>query len=152
MTRELRPIHTISLALCAAAITISGCASSGAGSTAQASTGAAAHPAAARDHSLITAGEMQGLNTVNLFEVVQRLHPEWLVQRNSSTPGKSKGLTMSTDNDVSVYIGDQRVGNSQFLRSMTMGSASSLKYFNSSESQVRFGTNNLNGVIQVITN
>jgi hypothetical protein len=93
---------------------------------------------------------MQGLTTVNLFEVVQRLHPEWLAQRNSSTSGKAKGLS-DTDTDVSVYIGEQRVGNSQFLRSMTMGSATALKYYSASESQVRFGTGNLNGVIQVLT-
>jgi hypothetical protein len=134
-----------------ASILLYGCASSAATST-QGGAGSGGRSAPAHDHNMISAGEMQGLNTTNLFEVVQRLHPEWLVQRNSTTPGKTKGLSMSTDNDISVYVGDQRVGNSQFLRSMTMGSASTLRYFSATDAQVRFGTGNLNGVIQVVTN
>ena len=146
MTRVDRLSRTTRVALCAATVAFCGCASSG-----SPSSQGAPRAAPSRDHNSISAAEMQGLNTVNLLEVVQRLHPEWLAQRNSSTSGKSKGLSMSSDTDVSVYIGDQRAGNSQFLRSLTMGSASMLRYYNASEAQVRFGTGNFNGVIQVIT-
>lgn len=145
--RSRQSSRALVVAMSVATALLSACASSG-GSSSE-GTLAGTHSTPTHDRNLITANEMQGLNTVNLFEVVQRLHPEWLAQRNSTTPGKTKGLTQSTDTDVSVYIGDQRAGNSQFLRSMNMGSARSMRYFSASDSQVRFGTGNLNGVIQV---
>lgn len=118
------------------------CQSSGSG-------GAATAPAHSR--TTITAAEWQDMPVTNLYEVVEHLHPEWLAQRYGMTTGRAQGLTQETSTEVSVYLDNERAGNSGVLKGMVLGSASAMRYFTAAESQSRFGTSNLNGVIQVVT-
>jgi hypothetical protein len=105
-----------------------------------------------RDRSVIQNDEIQNVQgALNLYEVVQRLHPEWLNVRSTSTSGQRSGTAMNTDSQVQVYIDTQRAGSAEILKTMPLRSASSLKYFSASDAQVRFGTGNLGGAIQVIT-
>ena len=132
----------------AAALAGAACASSGT----SAGTSASVAGAPRRDRSVITAEDMKDLQVSNLFEVVQRLHPEWLVQRNSAGMGRASGRSSNTnDTDVQVYFDMQRAGGVDMLKQLPVNGASSLKYYTASEAQARFGNGNLNGVIQVVT-
>ena len=108
-------------------------------------------PEAHRDRNSITAEEMTKVSALNLYEVVQRIHPEWLKVRNTSTTGQRTGTVMTTDQDVQVYIDQQRAGTTEILKSMAIRSAVSLRYYSASEAQVKFGSGNLSGAIQVVT-
>jgi hypothetical protein len=136
--------------LVAAALAAAACASSGTSAGTGASASVAASPR--HDRSVITADDMKDLQVSNLFEVVERLHPEWLVQRNTAGMGRASGRSSSTnDTDVQVYFDMQRAGSTDMLKQLPVTSASSLRYYTASEAQARFGNGNLNGVIQVVT-
>ena len=66
--------HSIAMVLAAA--TLVACASTG-------STGSSSRPAGRSD--VITSDQMRETQATNLYEAVQRLHPEWMLQRNAST-------------------------------------------------------------------
>jgi hypothetical protein len=93
---------------------------------------------------------LRELPTSNLYDVVQRLHPDWLLKRTSATLGTVTGRTSSTDLDVQVFIGTQRAGNTDVLKQLPIDGIESLRYYSASEAQGRFGNGNMNGVIQII--
>jgi hypothetical protein len=144
--RLSRALGFVACAACAA-VSFAGCASSGASSSGAGSNGARPH----RNNSVITAADMSQLHLTNLYEVVQRLHPEWLAHHNAATlttppSGEASGLTQ-----VQVYLDNQRAGNSDVLQQIPISGAVSLRYFDAAQADVRFGNGNLYGVIQVIT-
>jgi outer membrane receptor for ferrienterochelin and colicin len=98
-----------------------------------------------RNAATITAEDIRKLDVSNLYDVVQRLHPEWLTARNAGASARG-----SSANEVQVYIDNQRAGATDVLRQLTANSAVSLHHFSPSEAQGRFGNGNLNGVIQVV--
>jgi len=121
--------------------------------TACASATGGSHAATARhDSSVITAEDMSQLHVNNLYEVVQRLHPEWLTPRNAQTlattpSGSSAAMTMQAD----VYLDSQHAGSVDVLRQIPIAGAASIHHYDAAQSEVRFGTGLPNGVIQVIT-
>jgi len=138
------------------ALLLAACASGGGsatGSTASASAGSSAGATPSRrDRSVITEEDLKQSNASNLFEAVQRLHPEWLIARNGATVANSRSAGAATGaNDVQVYLDTQRAGSVDILKQLTTTRATTLKYYSASEAQARFGNGNLNGVIQVIT-
>jgi hypothetical protein len=52
---------------------------------------------------------------------------------------------------VNVYQDLQKLGTVDVLRSMSLTQATSLRFYTASEAQLRFGTGNPNGVIQILT-
>jgi hypothetical protein len=137
------------LAFLSLAVTAVACGSAASSSSAE--TGVVPE-VARRDRSVIQNDEIQNVQgALNLYEVVQRIHPEWLNVRSTSTSGQRNGTAMNTDSQVQVYIDTQRAGTVDILKTMPLRSASSLKYYSASDAQARFGTGNLSGAIQVIT-
>jgi hypothetical protein len=107
-----------------------------------------------RDRSTISADDMKSLDLSNLYDVIQRLHPEWLVQRsNPSMSGgsRSRGSAASSDPSIQVYMDMQHAGNIDMLKQIPINAASALKYYSPSEAEAKFGTGNSNSVIQVLT-
>ncbi len=98
---------------------------------------------------MITAEQMRDLPVSSLYDVVQRLHPEWFTQRQAAKVAKAPGASTS-DNSIQVYLGRQHVGNTDVLKQMSPNGTASLKYYSASEAQGRFGNGNLNGAIQVL--
>ena len=121
--------------------------------TACASAGGPGHTAAPhRNSSVITAEDMSQLHLSNLYEVVQRLHPEWLAPHNSATLATtSSGNSAAAMIQVQVYLDSQHAGSVDVLRQIPIGGAASVHYYNAAESEIRFGTGYSDGVIQVIT-
>ena len=103
-----------------------------------------------RDSSVITAEDMTKVQATNLYDVVRRLHPEWLNQRTAATVGSLNNAAPAQPIDVQVFIDSQHVGTSETLKQLVVSTTSSLKYYTAAEAQTRFGAGNLNGVIQVI--
>ena len=129
-----------------ASLAVGACASGGGNS------GVAEAGAPRRDRSVITYDDMKDLQLSNMYDVVQRLHPEWLIQRNAAGMGqRSSRSSGGNDTDVAVYFDMQRAGTTEMLKQMPITPANYLKYYSASEAQARFGNGNLNGVIQVVT-
>jgi hypothetical protein len=137
------------IAACAVVSLLAACASA-AGSASSSDAGASQSPAPGRrDRTLITKSELREIPTSNLYDVVQRLHPDWLLKRTSATLGTVTGRTSSTDLDVQVFIGTQRAGNLDILKQLPVDGIESLRYYSASEAQGRFGNGNMNGAIQI---
>jgi hypothetical protein len=145
--------HTLlCAALAIASSSISACASSGTGKgLVMASEVDATNPAAPRSRTQITAAEMRGTTATTLYEVVQRLRPEWLSSRGVTTLGaQSTRSGQAPENGVQVYIDTQQAGTVDVLRQLPIGSAASLRYYSAADAQTRFGLGNMGGVIQVL--
>jgi hypothetical protein len=125
------------------------CAGSAAPASASDTNPSPSATSARRDRTVITAADIREVTASNLYEVVQRIHPEWLVRRGASTLSAITGRAASTETDVQVYIGTQRTGNTEILKQLATSGIESIKYYSASEAQSRFGNGNLNGVIQV---
>ena len=123
----------------AATCAIAACASGGAG--------ASSTSGPQRSRTQITAAEIKATNATTLYEVVERLHPEWLSSRGPKTMG---GATGQIDTGVQVYIDTQAAGTVEVLRQFPITSAALLKYYSAADAQTRFGLGNLNGVIQIV--
>lgn len=140
LRRLSRAVTSAALAACLAA-----CASSG--GSAATTTGARPH----RNNSVITSEDMSDLHLTNLYEVVERLHPEWLAHHNAATLTTPPGGNASGMTQVQIYLDNQRAGNPDVLKQIPISGARSVRYFDASEAEVRFGNGNLYGAIQVIT-
>ena len=125
-------------------VTFAGVATACAGAASSGST------APRRDPTVITAEDMTRVQATNLYDVVHRLHPEWLNQRTAATVGSLNSAAPAQPIDVQVYLDSQHIGTSETLKQLMVSTTSSLKYYTAAEAQTRFGAGNLNGVIQVI--
>jgi lipoprotein-anchoring transpeptidase ErfK/SrfK len=103
-----------------------------------------------RDSTVITAEDMTKVQATNLYDVVRRLHPEWLNQRTAATVGSLNSAAPAQPVDVQVFVDSQHIGTSETLKQLTISTTTSLKYYTAAEAQTRFGAGNLNGVIQVV--
>jgi hypothetical protein len=142
-------------AIAASVVLLGGACASGNATPAAAGTGdvtAAGSPK--HDRTTITADDMKSLDVANLYDVIQRLHPEWLVQRNNpsmSGGGGRRGSGTSSDQSIQVYQDMQHAGNTDMLKQIPINAASALKYYTPSEAEAKFGTGNANAVIQILT-
>jgi len=149
-----RPVGAL-LALAAVVLTLgtSGCASS-APATVPSSSGP--KPSA----TLITADEIAHANVLNAYEVVQKLRPALLGQRQVASwhgqggTAKSGLPTKGTDvtaGQVVVYMDGTRLGDVEQLRGITAASIATLRYYSASEAQYKWGSNHPAGVIEVVS-
>jgi hypothetical protein len=138
-TRLFTRTSFIRVACLAATCAIAACASGGGGTTSTSGP--------QRSRTQITAAEIKATNATTLYEVVERLHPEWLSSRGPKTLG---GATGQIDTGVQVYIDTQAAGTVEVLRQFPITSAALLKYYSAADAQTRFGLGNLNGVIQIV--
>lgn len=98
---------------------------------------------------VITAEEMRNVQATNLYDVVKRLHPEWLLQRNASALGPLNTRT-GGGLEAQVFMGGQHTGGLDMLRQLSVGDAGSLHYYTAAQAENKFGTGYPNGVIEVL--
>ncbi len=131
-----------------------GCASSS--SPATASTGRGPKPSA----TLITADEIAHVNVLNGYEVVEKLRPAMLSQRQIASAHGQGGMakdapaikgTDVASGQVVVYMDGTRLGDIEQLRGITASSIATLRYYSASEAQVKWGSNHPAGAIEVIS-
>src|SRR5690348_3282916 len=82
---------------------------------AAATSGASAGPR--RDRNTITADDLKDTQASTLYDVVQRLHPEWLVPHTQGSVGGR--ATSGSDTDIQVYMDTQHAGGLDVLKQFT---------------------------------
>ena len=92
--------------------------------------------------NVITAEEIAQSTHSNLFDLVRDRRGHWFTVRATVLQGEQP--------DVIVYLGQQRMGNRDALRSMHPNMAESIRFFTASEAEFRFGMGHMAGAIQVI--
>lgn len=113
------------------ALTLSACASGGSSGPRRSST-------------RITAEEFEDFAQQDVYSIVQRLRPQWLVVR---APASAQGRAT-----ISVVIdGVRQSGSTETLRSLRGSDVEELRYINARDATTRYGTDNTAGAIEVIT-
>jgi hypothetical protein len=92
------------------------------------------------DPRLLTEEEIRASRGNNMLDVVQRLRPAWL-------QGKYEGGTRGYP---AVYVGSQRSGDIDYLRTVETSNVLEVHYFDPIAASSRFGRNASFGVIQII--
>ena len=96
----------------------------------------------------------------NALQVVQKLRPAMLGQRQIASlqgqGGMGKGAPPIKGTDVAagqvvVYLDGTRLGDVEQLRGITALSIATLRYYSASEAQLKWGSNHFGGVIEVIS-
>jgi len=129
------------IAMVLAAATLVACAST-------VSSGSSSRPSGRSD--VITAEQMRETQATNLYEAVQRLHPEWMLQRNASTMSGATSRKGSGNVEVQIFMGGQHVGGTDMLRQLPLTEAGSLHFYTPAQAESKFGTGYPNGVIEVL--
>ena len=108
-----RRTGTVALALFLASIPILGCASTGGQSGGE-----------SVDPNRLTREEILGAEATNLYEVIQRLRPRWLVVRSQRS--------FSMETEIVVFQNDMDLGGPEALRQMTPELAYEIEYLEGS--------------------
>jgi len=102
------------------------------------------------DRSLLLREDLSTLSDPFLYDVVQRLRPEWLRAHGQTSINSAVNAGAIQPDPVHVYMGMVRLGGPEVLSRMATNQADTVKYFTAAQAQARFGSGNTNGVIQVI--
>lgn len=77
----------------------------------------------------------------NAYILVERLHPDWLQKRGTSS--------LTQQSDVSVYIEGDRRGGPEVLRQISVMDVKSIEHLDADEATLRYGSGHDHGVIRV---
>jgi len=93
----------------------------------------------------ITRDQLAGSSTQSLYEVVERLRPDWLSSRGPTS------LTDFTRTQLpSVYFNGVHMGDASFLRQLRVVDTEELRYWRPGPASARFGMGHPRGVIEVV--
>ncbi|MGH7482554.1 MAG: hypothetical protein ACRELV_10395 [Longimicrobiales bacterium] len=92
---------------------------------------------------MISRAQVQATPADNAYQIVQRLHPDWLIKRGRAT--------IEGDEDIIVYYNNARMGGPDALRQIQPGPIQEIRFYSAREAQFKWGTGHLNGAIQVVT-
>jgi outer membrane cobalamin receptor len=98
------------------------------------------------DSQLITEDEIEASRAPTAYEVIQRLHSNFLTYRGETSFDKSKSQPYPT-----VYIDGQEFGPISSLRNIPASQVATIRLYRSWEATTKFGTGNMGGVIAVTT-
>ncbi|MGH7617174.1 MAG: hypothetical protein ACREPM_08110 [Gemmatimonadaceae bacterium] len=125
------------------------CGASGSGGSSVVPSGSET-PRTRSDRAVISTEELRSSRETSLYDAIQRMRPEWLRTRGATSI--QTGMSGNTAPDaINVFQDLQKLGSVDVLRSIAITQASSLRFYTASEAQMRFGTGNPNGAIQIIT-
>jgi hypothetical protein len=128
------------------AIAAAGCASSGSSSAAP--QGEARPTRARRDPNLITREEIEGTPANNALQIIQRLRPNFLNVRGTSTFGNAAdpGIVVYTNG---VKIGSVTPGDKSALEGIQSQDIKQIQYMSAEDATQRFGTGHVHGAILI---
>jgi len=113
-----------------------GCAASGQGSS-------SAHQG--QDHDLITVEDLEGMDALNAYEAIRRLRPVWLRYRGQSV------ITGPDRESLRVYVDQRYYGNAEVLSTLMARNIREIRFLDSREATLRFGTDHTVGAILITT-
>ncbi len=102
---------------------------------------------------IITRDEIIATDLATAYQVVQRLHPQWLRSRGQVTMRENIEQELDTSGPQApvVYVNSARRGDLDELRNITVETIAEILYYNGRDASFRFGAGHGSGVIQVIT-
>lgn len=103
-----------------------------------------------RNPNVITSEDIAQVNEATAYDVVQRLRPSFLQARSMGTPSTSGRRGSSGAAGVSVYVGDTRMGGTDYLQSIAATQVKEIRYYPAADATSKWGTGNSSGAIQVI--
>jgi hypothetical protein len=121
------------------AMVLAGCAGKQQSESAGAEPARDATASVESDPSRVTADEIAATGAATAYEVVDRLHRDWLRDKLTGSP-------------VSVYQDNQRVGGEESLRQLPVRDVAELQYLDGRSAVMRWGPSVGGGVIIVVRN
>lgn len=118
----------------------------GGGGTAAAADDARPAPGPRRSSNVVTAEEIQRHGGNNLYDILRALRPAWF--RTSPTRMTMGAVYVDA---IAVYVDGRRVGTPDNLNEIPVPAVMQVKFYSASEAQGRFGLDNLQGAIEVVT-
>ena len=118
-----------SLLLMVIAVAAASCAPAGTGGT-------------SRNRDVLTREEIRQTQAGNVYEVVQRLRPQWLRPRTAGFVGSG---------EISVYVDDVRFGTTESLQTVSAQTVEELRWIDAATATQRWGTGNASGAIAITT-
>ena len=76
-----------------------------------------------------------------VFDALRQLRPRWLSSRGGARVGRNLSVT--------VYMGRQRMGTVDFLRTLDPQAVRDVRFYTGSEATTIFGTDAAGGVIEI---
>ena len=101
------------------------------------SAGGGGSPAPRRDSNVITAEEVAGANASTAFAIIRQLRPAWLMTRGGTEP--------------IAYVDGRKYATLQDLENIGVELIREIRYLDSRDATMRFGTGHTAGAIEVIT-
>jgi outer membrane cobalamin receptor len=95
---------------------------------------------------LITQEEIEASRAPTAYEVIQKLHANFLTYRGETSLDRSKSQPYPT-----VYVDGQEYGSVGMLRNLPASQVSTIRLYRAWEATTKFGTGNMGGVIAVTT-
>jgi hypothetical protein len=92
---------------------------------------------------LIPRHEIEAAHVQTVWELVERLHPQWLRKRGVHH--------VQNEGDIVVYLDIARLGGPDTLRDIHVGGVSSVRFYDAAKAQYRFGVGHTHGAILVST-
>jgi hypothetical protein len=110
-----------------------------------ASSGSSANNAPHTDRNVILQNELSSVPPGNLFDVIQRLRPNFLQSRGQSS------ITTTGGEYPTVYMDGRNYGDIGQLRQIISTQVETVRYYDAPSAQQRFGMISGSGVIEVIS-
>jgi hypothetical protein len=109
---------------------------------------ATAHPSSGKvaDSQFISEEEVETSKAPTAYEVIQKLHANFLSYRGETSFDKSKSQPYPK-----VYVDGQEYGSIASLRNIPASQVSTIQLYRSWEATTKFGGGNMGGVIAVTT-
>jgi hypothetical protein len=105
----------------------------------------AASSGVVRDRTVVHADELSGDVGRNLYDVLQRLRPEWFTRRGATT------MNSANEGDVVIYRDGTKVGGPETLRDVLAEMVLSVRFLRGPDAQTRYGLGHQHGAIVVTT-
>lgn len=96
-------------------------------------------------HELITRAELAGHDDLSAFEVVRRLRPTWLRYRGQAV------LSSPEREGLRVYLDGSFFGDAEALGRLRVRAIEEIRFLDSRQATMRFGTGHTVGAIMVTT-
>ena len=101
--------------------------------------------------NILTRDQIESTRSVNAFDAVQKLRSNWMRLRGSTQMPATAGGTQFSENQVLVYLDNQRLGTIDALRQIEIAAVQYIQFFPPAEASARWGFNHGGGVIYVST-
>jgi hypothetical protein len=95
--------------------------------------------------NLITQAEIEATHLETIYDVVERLRPNWFRTRG----GRSEFTAASASGMLKAYLNSSPMGDINTLRSIQAASVKQVQFLNAADATTRFGTGHDSGVILV---